>query len=151
MIRTQRRLNWRLCRYSRFPSECRIDRNFWERRSATPERLVLMHVVKQGRRKEEEEQAEAGSWRGVHVSSFLHAGFSGLPGCQVIGWAKSRDHEIVRAKRKYPKAVPRHFQNHVLWSRALKCSLNMWTGPQPYTISLNFFYPCEVLTQNKMK
>ena len=26
-------------------------------------------------------------------------------------------------KRKYPKAVPRHLQNHVLWARTLKCSV----------------------------
>ena len=38
--------------------------------------------------------------------------------------SKSRDHEIVRAQKKCPKVVPRHFQNHVMWSHALKyCSV----------------------------
>ena len=38
--------------------------------------------------------------------------------------AKSRDHEIVRKpKRKCPKAVPTHLQNHVVWSRTLKISV----------------------------
>ena len=34
-------------------------------------------------------------------------------------WSKSRDHEIVRAQKECPKAVPIHFQNHVMWSRDL--------------------------------
>ena len=37
--------------------------------------------------------------------------------------AKSRDHEIVRAPKKCAMAIPRHFHNHVVWSRALKCSM----------------------------
>ena len=44
--------------------------------------------------------------------------------------AKSRDHKIVRAQKKCPKAVPRHFQNHVVWSRTLKFSVKPYvTGP----------------------
>jgi hypothetical protein len=34
--------------------------------------------------------------------------------------AKSCDHEIVGAQKKWPKAVSRHFQTHVLWSQTLK-------------------------------
>ena len=37
--------------------------------------------------------------------------------------AKSHDHKIVRAQKKCPKAIPKLFQNHVVWSRALKCSM----------------------------
>jgi hypothetical protein len=40
--------------------------------------------------------------------------------------AKSRDPEIVRAQRKCPKVVPTHLQNHVVWSRALKCSVKSY-------------------------
>ena len=36
--------------------------------------------------------------------------------------AKSHNRKIVRAQKKCAKAVPRHFQNHVMWSRVLKCS-----------------------------
>jgi hypothetical protein len=55
--------------------------------------------------------------------------------------AKSHDHDIVRAqKKRCPKVVPRHLQNHVAWSRILKCSVkSMWPGPQPIAISMNFY------------
>ena len=42
--------------------------------------------------------------------------------------ATSRDHEIVRAQRKGPKAVPTHIQNHVVWSRALNQMLYQWNS-----------------------
>jgi hypothetical protein len=29
-------------------------------------------------------------------------------------------------KSKWPKAIPRHFQNHVVWSRILKCSVKSY-------------------------
>ena len=33
-------------------------------------------------------------------------------------------------ERKCPKAIPRHLQNHVVWSRILKCSVKSYvTGP----------------------
>jgi hypothetical protein len=39
--------------------------------------------------------------------------------------AKSRDHEIVwEPKRKCPIAVPRHLQNHVVFSQILKRSVS---------------------------
>ena len=47
----------------------------------------------------------------------------------------TRDHEIVRAQKKCPKAVPRHFQK--------LCSVVV--GPQPNAIAMNF-YSCRVLT-----
>ena len=37
--------------------------------------------------------------------------------------AKSRDHDIVRAQKKCPKAILRHFQNHVVQSRVFKWSV----------------------------
>jgi hypothetical protein len=38
--------------------------------------------------------------------------------------AKSRDREVGRGQRKRPKAVQiTHRQNHVVWSRTLKCSV----------------------------
>ena len=40
--------------------------------------------------------------------------------------AKIRDHEIVRAQKQYPKAVSRHFQNHVVWSWTLRCSVKSY-------------------------
>jgi hypothetical protein len=44
--------------------------------------------------------------------------------------AKSCDHEIVRAQMKCLKAIPRHLQNHVVWSRALKRGVKSHvTGP----------------------
>jgi hypothetical protein len=41
--------------------------------------------------------------------------------------AKSRDYEIVRAQKKVFKGrPPRHLQNHVVWSRILKCSVKSY-------------------------
>ena len=37
--------------------------------------------------------------------------------------AKNHDLDIVRAPKIFPKVVPRQFQNHVMWSRALKFSM----------------------------
>ena len=57
--------------------------------------------------------------------------------------AKSRDHEIVRAHKEWPKAVPSHFHNQmecghgpssVVWS-------HVRAGPQPYAISM-ISYSC---------
>ena len=43
-------------------------------------------------------------------------------------------------KRKCPKAVPTHLQNHVVWSWILKCSVKSYvTGPQPNAIPMNFY------------
>ena len=42
----------------------------------------------------------------------------------------NRDHEIVRAQKKCPKTIPRHFQNNVVWSRVFECSVKSdVTGP----------------------
>ena len=40
--------------------------------------------------------------------------------------AKSRDHEILRAQKKCPKAVRDTSQNHVVWSRVLKYSVKSY-------------------------
>ena len=40
-------------------------------------------------------------------------------------------------KRKSPKAVPRHLQNHGVWSRILKCIVKSYT--QPNAMSMNFY------------
>ena len=42
----------------------------------------------------------------------------------------SHDHEIVRAQKKCTKPVSWHFQNHILWTRTLKCGVKSYvTGP----------------------
>ena len=44
------------------------------------------------------------------------------------------------SKRKCPKAVPTHPQNHVVQLRTLKCSVKPYvTGPQPNAISMSFY------------
>ena len=54
--------------------------------------------------------------------------------------------KLLEPKRKCPKPIPRYFQNHVVWSRVLKCSVKSYAiGPQPNAISMNF-YSCEILT-----
>ena len=40
--------------------------------------------------------------------------------------AKSHDHEIVSAQKKCPKVVSKLFQNHVMWSHALKCDVKSY-------------------------
>ena len=85
-----------------------------------------------------------GSWRGVHVSSFLHAGSSRLPGCQAIGWF------VVRANSHTSQEPwPRNCESQKKVSKGrpktLPKSCDVVTGPQPNTISMNF-YSCEVLT-----
>ena len=60
--------------------------------------------------------------------------------------------KVWEPKRKRPKVVPTHLQNHVVWSRILECSVScMWSGPQPNATSMNF-YPCgssHMIKQNK--
>ena len=59
-------------------------------------------------------------------------------------WAKSCDQEIVRAQKKCPKAVPTHFQNHLMWSHAPKCNVKSCDRAfnqmllQGYSIQLEF-------------
>jgi hypothetical protein len=55
-------------------------------------------------------------------------------------WAKSRDHGIVGAQRKCPKAVPPHLQNHVAWSRIPSAVWShTWSSPQPNVILRNVY------------
>jgi hypothetical protein len=48
---------------------------------------------------------------------------TGSPWTLLHMWAKSHDHEIVSAQKKCLMAVPRHFQNHLVWSRVFECSV----------------------------
>ena len=63
--------------------------------------------------------------------------------------AKSRDHEIVRAQRKCPKAVPIHLQNHVVWSRALKCSVKAYVIGSSTKCYFNEFLFTQAFTHDK--
>ena len=53
--------------------------------------------------------------------------------------AKSRDHDIVRFQEKYPKAVPRHVQTHVVWSHVLNCSVKPYVTRPSTKCYLNEF------------
>ena len=65
--------------------------------------------------------------------------------------AKSHNHEMVRAQRKGSNAVPRHLQNHVVWSWILKCSVQSCvTGPSTKCYFNEFLF-LQVLTHNKIK
>ena len=65
---------------------------------------------------------------------------------------KSRDREIVRAKTMCPKAtVPTHLPNHVVWSRALKCSVKSHvTGYQTKGYFDEFLF-MRVLTRDRIE
>ena len=55
-----------------------------------------------------------------------------------------------RPKRKCPKGVPTHLQNHVVWSRTLKCSVKSYvTGPST-KCDFNEFLFMWVLTHDKI-
>ena len=56
--------------------------------------------------------------------------------------AKAVTMKLWEPKRKCPKAVPRHLQNHVVCSQTHNCSMKSYVGPQPNAISMNF-YSCE--------
>jgi hypothetical protein len=64
--------------------------------------------------------------------------------------AKSRDHEIVRDQRECPKAVPRIFQNHVVWSRALKWGVKSYVARPSTKCYFNEFLCVWVLTHDKI-
>jgi hypothetical protein len=53
-------------------------------------------------------------------------------------------------KRKCSKAVPRHIQNHVVWSRTLKCSVWSYVMGPSNAISMNF-YLCGFLTHDRIE
>ena len=54
-------------------------------------------------------------------------------------------------KEKCPKAIPRHFQNHVVWLWALECSVKSYVIEplNKMLFSMNF-HSCEVLTHVKI-
>jgi hypothetical protein len=59
--------------------------------------------------------------------------------------------KVWEPKRKFLKAVPRHLQNHVVWSRTLKCSAKSYlTGPSTKCY-FNEFLVMWVLTHDKIK
>ena len=63
--------------------------------------------------------------------------------------AKSCDHGIVRAQRKVSTSVPRHLQNHVQWSRILKCSVKSYVTVPSTECYFNKFLFIWVLTHAK--
>jgi hypothetical protein len=65
--------------------------------------------------------------------------------------AKSRDHEIVGAQRKCPKAVPTHLQNHVVWSRIFKCSVKSYVTRASTKCYFNEFLFMRVLTHGAIE
>ena len=54
-------------------------------------------------------------------------------------------------KRKCPKAIPRHLQNHVVWARIFKCSVKSYmTGPSTKCYFNEFLY-MPVVTHDKIE
>ena len=53
-------------------------------------------------------------------------------------------------KRKCPKAVPRHLQNHVVWSRTLKCSVMSYVIGPSIKCYFNDFLFMWVLVHDKI-
>jgi hypothetical protein len=54
-------------------------------------------------------------------------------------------------KRKCPKTVPTHFQNHVAWSRTLKCGVKSYMTISSTKHYLNEFLFMPVLTHDKIE
>ena len=52
-------------------------------------------------------------------------------------------------KRKCPKAVPIHLQNHVVWSRALKCSVKAYVIGSSTKCYFNEFLFTQAFTHDK--
>ena len=52
--------------------------------------------------------------------------------------------------RKCPKAVPTHLQDHVVWSRTLKCSVKSYVIGPSTKCYFNEFLFMWVLTHNKI-
>ena len=48
-----------------------------------------------------------------------------------------------KPKRKCPKAVPTHFQNHVVWSHTLECSVKSYVTEPLIKCYCNEWYLCE--------
>ena len=66
---------------------------------------------------------EHGPWLEVRRNFIVHKGhFTHEPRAVTM--------KLWEPKRKCPKAIPTHLQNHVLWSRTLECSVKSYvTGP----------------------
>ena len=54
-------------------------------------------------------------------------------------------------KRKCPKAVPTHLQNHVVWSQILKCSVKSYVNGPSTKCYFNAFLFTRVLTHDKIE
>ena len=65
--------------------------------------------------------------------------------------AKSRDYEIMKARKKVSKAVSTHLQNHVVWSRTLKHNVKSHVMGPSTKCYLNEFLIVHVLTYDKIK
>ena len=70
--------------------------------------------------------------------------------CSLHTQAINLEHEIVRAQKECPKAFPRHFQNHVMWSHALNCSVELYVTGTSTNYYFKEFYLCWVLTNDKI-
>ena len=66
--------------------------------------------------------------------------------------AKSRDNEILRAQKKVSKGhLNTHLQNHVLWSRTLKCTVKSYVTAPSTKCYFNEFLTMQVLTHEKIE
>ena len=54
-------------------------------------------------------------------------------------------------ERKCPKTVPRHLQNHVVWSQTLKCSVKPYVTTPSTKRYFNEFLSMRILTHDKIK
>ena len=50
-----------------------------------------------------------------------------------------------------PKAIPRHLQNHVVWSQILKCGVKSYVTGSPTKCYFNKFLFMQVLTHDKIE
>jgi hypothetical protein len=65
--------------------------------------------------------------------------------------ARAMTMKLWEPKRKRPEVVPRHLQNHVVWSRILKCSVKSHvTGPSTKCYFNEFLFT-RVLTHDKIE
>ena len=66
------------------------------------------------------------------------------------GWFRATSHTSQESwpwNCESPKAVPRHFQNHVVWSRTLKCSVKSYVTQPLNQVQFRWlFYSCGLHT-----
>ena len=82
-------------------------------------------------------------------------GWHTLPMPQYLGPLHTRviavTNKLWEPKRKRPKAVPRHFQNRVAWSRILMCIVKSYVTGPPTKCWFNEFLFMWVLTHYKIE